>query len=172
MANFGFFVLPGDRAISVPFLMRIYYSSSIPDAVRDLVAERIRSVVFMFPPWVRDLRIDYSFDGPGEEIASVVALFEYRSVAITIHPRFFSDDDWVGTLTHEVGHVLTVPLQSFIERVIKHYVPEAGREFVEQEAAFFWEMVAEDFADFVRELSDEIQRQNLVIPKKGRKGKN
>lgn len=132
--------------------MKTEYSKGIPQALARTIKARLAEVEGYWPSWVNKLSVEYSPDPDGDGIASCVPKYEYRSFALTIHPLFFDDEDWRGSLLHEMGHGLFKPYTLEIEKLVEHYVPPEARAYVNSRLRDAEEAVSEDIAIWAAKL--------------------
>ena len=130
--------------------MRVEYDKSIPKALRKLIAERMGTVLVLFPGWVNKLIVAY--DGSDRDVATIKPEYEYRFVTITLHRAFIEQDDWSESLIHEVAHSVVRPYVALVDRIVEAFVPETSKPFIYDELAKAEEAIVEDLAIFADKI--------------------
>ena len=132
--------------------LKVEHDKSIPRALRKLIAERVATVVHLFPGWVNRLIVTY--DGTDKDVATIKPEYEYRFVTITLHRAFIEQDDWRESLIHEVAHSLVRPYVALVDRIVEAFVPETSRMFIYDELAKAEEAMVEDLAIFADKIGE------------------
>ena len=130
--------------------MKVEHDKSIPRSLRKLIAERMGTVVHLFPGWVNKLIVCY--DGSDKDVATIKPEYEYRFVTITLHRAFIEQDDWRESLIHEVAHSLVRPYVALVDRIVEAFVPETSKAFIYDELAKAEEAMVEDLAIFADKI--------------------
>ena len=130
--------------------MKVEYDKSIPKALRKLIAERMGTVLVLFPGWVNKLIVAY--DGSDRDVATIKPEYEYRFVTITLHRAFIEQDDWSESLIHEVAHSVVRPYVALVDRIVEAFVPETSKPFIYDELAKAEEAIVEDLAIFADKI--------------------
>jgi len=130
--------------------LKVEYDKSIPKALRKLIAERMGTVLVLFPGWVNKLIVAY--DGSDRDVATIKPEYEYRFVTITLHRAFIEQDDWSESLIHEVAHSVVRPYVALVDRIVEAFVPETSKPFIYDELAKAEEAIVEDLAIFADKI--------------------
>lgn len=132
--------------------MKVEHDKGIPRALKKLIAERIETVVHLFPGWVNKLIVTY--DGTDKDVATIKPEYEYRFVTIILHRAFIEQDDWRESLIHEVAHSLVRPYVALVDRIVEAFVPETSKGFIYDELAKAEEAMVEDLAIFADKIGE------------------
>lgn len=133
--------------------MRLEYDDGIPPDILPILQREVESVAFLFPAWVERLTVYYDFDEDNNSVATCSPLVEYRTMALTFHPRFLSESDRFNATVHEIGHALVRPLRMRIDRVVERFVqPSELADYVTDDLNEAEESVCEDLAVFAAKL--------------------
>jgi hypothetical protein len=159
--------------------MQIIIEKSIPGSLRDIVTSRVETVRDIFPRWCAKLVVEYNHHD--SDILSCEVQYEYRTFVLNIHPAFFEDEDWLGSLIHEIGHGLVKPLVAFGEKMIEHFISDdATSKFLLENFTYLEEQIAEDIALFekalrrsqtLRKLSEADETRGCNTQANARRGK-
>jgi len=88
-------------------------------------------------------------------MASVEVQYEYRTITLNIHPLIIEEDeDWKGTILHELGHCILAPYTQLATRIVAKAVNEASREFILAELEMAEEAVTEDLTAFLEKVKE------------------
>src|SRR5688572_24609144 len=107
--------------------MEIKYCKSLEEPLLSIIKERMSTVADAFPRWCTLVIVRYEEDGdenPNNLIASVEIEYKYRLCRLIIYPQFLTDDEWQGTLLHELHHVIFVPYTKVAENIVNTFVSD------------------------------------------------
>ena len=122
-----------------------------PNTIEAEIDDAVESVTHLLPGWVAHLHVVWDANDHENE-ATVTCEYEYRRVVLTICPAFLTVRNQRHTLIHEIGHIITDPFTSLIERIVETLVPEASKAFAMGEIARHKEMLAEDIAIYTKSI--------------------
>lgn len=116
-------------------------------SVRAVLAETL----YLLPPWLRSLRVQFESSDPMNANASVSVQHEYRRATITIYGGWLDGDDHRrrADILHEFMHIWTAPLADGARGVIQELFPDDGgpvRKLAEKLLVDSVETITEDLA--------------------------
>lgn len=112
-----------------------------PAPLEPLIQRDLEKLVWLLPPWVTELYVEYALQtAPGtpleevaddaDTIASVSVSYGYRNAAILIRPIYFDADDAPRTrrekLGHELIHVVFGPSHDTARRMLEEVLEKGS----------------------------------------------
>lgn len=135
----------------MPMNLKTLEFQGFPEALEYEIERIVDDVTDLLPSWISHFHVVW--DGNDHENnATITTEYEYRRALLTICPGFLTETDKRHVLIHEIGHIVTDPFASLVERITETLVPEASRPFVLGEIARHKEMMAEDISLLLAKL--------------------
>lgn len=105
----------------------IQWDPEMPAEVRAAVGPVLESRWAILPPWLREVRVEFS--DLGEASAQANVSYPYRWFRLEIGAAWLVGDPATRQreLAHELCHVILAPIQEFVEDLLDH-VGDAGHQ--------------------------------------------